>query len=540
MKGSRIVGRVLKSPTPQQVIAYSDTPTATGSYVYAEYEISGLRRSVVGVVSNSSYEPIVEIPAMDVLRREPQGYPVPGKSTIEIYVIADLASGSPESPRYPVPPQTPVVEAPPQVLKKLYPQPGLGFIKIGHLADHADIDIGLRVDEMAKHFLIAGATGSGKSNTVAVIADRLSAIGAPVVIFDVHGEYAGLETEEGGRVSTYEAKINPLETPHSILARMIVSEPSATRQRRLLRLALKSLEKDLAARMREGLGVRRAVEELYTSSRSRGKGLEPLPGGERLEDFQEERPASHEEMLRELLVQKIERLEGEVFYKKAVSTVVDKVEEFFESSPVSLDAVSIVDQIEPGRILVVDVSSISDEGKAWLLKLYSDQILDHVKQRSLGNRPFPTVLIVEEAPLFLSQDSISPAKESLRRLAREGRKFGAVLGIVSQRPRSLDVNVVSQLQNFVFLKMVQKDDIKAVMNIADAMDEDLARIIPSLPKGRAVVMGEWAGRFPVLVDIDMHRGKKRGATPSLAAVWRGLVDVARAGAVEDERFDTNI
>jgi DNA helicase HerA-like ATPase len=90
---------------------------------------------------------------------------------------------------------------------------------------------------------------------------------------------------------------------------------------------------------------------------------------------------------------------------------------------------------------------------------------------------------------------------------------------VSQRPRSLDVNVVSQLQNFVFLRMVQEEDIRAVMNIADNLDENLAKAIPSLPDGRAIVMGEWLGRFPAIVDIDLHKGKRIGATPPLTDIW---------------------
>ena len=141
----------------------------------------------------------------------------------------------------------------------------------------------------------------------------------------------------------------------------------------------------------------------------------------------------------------------------------------------------------------------------------------------------PTVLVVEEAPLFIGAGVAHPVKESLQRFAREGRKFGGCLVAVSQRPRSLDVNVVSQLQNFVFLRMVQQEDIRTVMDIADSLDESLASAIPSLPDGRAVVMGEWLGRFPAVVDIDLHRGKRVGATPPLTEIWAG------SRALEGER-----
>jgi len=169
------------------------------------------------------------------------------------------------------------------------------------------------------------------------------------------------------------------------------------------------------------------------------------------------------------------------------------------------------------------------------LKLYVDELLSYLKEGYGAPGPrIPTVFIVEEAPLFLPALSSTPAKESLQRFAREGRKFGGVLGVVSQRPRSLDPNVASQLQNFVFLKLVQEEDRRAVMNIADALEDTLAEILPSLPKGRAIVMGEWVGRFPVVVDIDMHLGKRRGATPDLYGIWRSS---SPPRGPRDERFE---
>ncbi|MDT7887696.1 MAG: ATP-binding protein [Desulfurococcales archaeon] len=531
-----ILGRVLRSRSPSFCEVYSDYPMPVGSYVYAEFRVmdkatgSQVVRRVVGVVSNSSYSPIIERPSITDLKEEiSHDYTVPSISIIELYIIADISAKRPETPRYPLPPGTAIYPAPPEYLRTLYELPEEGYIRLGSLSEYSGIEIRVRVNELSRHFLITGATGSGKSNTVAIIADRLSRLGAPVAIFDVHGEYVGLQPEDGdpSRVRVYGAVISPYKIPPKILASMIIRDPAATKQRRLLTRALRNVNKAISDKCLKGFGVSSAVKEILVDRK--------IEMGETLDEDYRETP---EDIYLALLIHEIYAIASrnkKVFDEKVTSNAIEKVEDFFESSPVDLEAPRIIDMVEPGRISVIDVSTLSDDQKAWILKLYSDELLSHLKEGidKSGSR-IPTVLIVEEAPLFLPADASTPAKESLQRFAREGRKFGGVLGIVSQRPRSLDPNVASQLQNFVFLKLVQEEDRRAVMNIADALEDTLAEILPSLPKGRAIVMGEWVGRFPVLVDIDIHSGKKRGATPDLYGIWRSR---SRVNGPKEERFE---
>lgn len=520
-----ILGRVLRSGSPLYSYVYSDYPMPVGSYVYAEFSVldraSGSRvsRRVIGVVSNSSYSPIIERPSIaDLGGESSHEYSVPSISIMSIYIVADITSKKPETPRYPLPPGTAIYPAPPDYLRILYELPEKGFIRIGSLSEYSGIEIRLKVNELSRHFLVTGATGSGKSNTIAIIADRLSRIGAPVMIFDVHGEYVGLQPEDGdsSRVRVYEASISPYKIPPKILASMIIRDPAATKQRRLLARILRKLNKEIKDICSKGYSISLAVGEIY-GKRFAGKKLS--------EDLDEEPAQTPSSMYKKILIDLLRSIldtkdSKTVYDSKTVESVIDKVDDFFETSSIDLEAPRVVDMIEPGRIIVIDVSRLSDDQKAWVLRLYIDELLDHLKMSvASGGRSLPVVFIVEEAPLFLPAGSSTPAKESLQRFAREGRKFGGVLGIVSQRPRSLDPNVASQLQNFVFLKLVQEEDRRAVMNIADSLDDSLAQILPSLPKGRAIVMGEWVGRFPVLVDIDQHTGKKRGASPNLYELW---------------------
>jgi DNA helicase HerA-like ATPase len=529
----------------------SEAPLPLGEYVELRYRVRGGgsgERVALAVVSNATFEPAVPQSVVSYLGPRAGSVESLKLSYTTLYVVAELVDGRAVPPRYPIPPDTQVLAVARETLASVYG--GLpGGVRLGLLAPGSlGVEVRVNPDKLAKHLLVAGATGSGKSNTVAVLADRLSAMGAPVVVFDVHGEYNMVP--EGGdtsRIRVVEAKINPLRMHPRILSAIVVQEPLARRQRRLLTDIMKAVLSEVRRRASEEKVSEATALHRLLSDWKKGRGPEKEPrlltlrtnlvakkkGEEEKRKEAEEggKAAGDAQLARdlgELLVAEAEehaRRADDSQERKVAERVAEKLEEFFEVTPLTVEGELPTALIKPGRILVVDASALSDEQKRWVLKVMVDDILAGLKEGRLK----PTVLVVEEAPLFIGADVTHPVKESLQRFAREGRKFGGCLVVVSQRPRSLDVNVVSQLQNFVFLRMVQQEDIRTVMDIADSLDESLASAIPGLPDGRAIVMGEWLGRFPAVVDIDLHRGKRVGATPPLTEIWAG------SRAQEEER-----
>ncbi|MDM7274587.1 MAG: ATP-binding protein [Thermoprotei archaeon] len=507
-----VLGYVHESPSPRVSSVISGSPLPLGEYVSMRFKDprgSGFI-TALAVVSNSGYRLAVPISTLRYIGGESsEGSEFPKLSPIALYVIAEVFEGGlSEPPRYPVPPDTPVEPASADLLKEVYGSGGT--VRIGELAPRRlGVEIRVNPDKLAKHLFIAGATGSGKSNLVAILADRLSAIGAPVLIFDAHGEY-NIVPEDGdvNRVHVVQAKINPLKIPPRILSAIIIPEAGARRQRRLLTKAIESLNSRIMSKAeREKVAPPIAIEMMTSKCQSEVEDTEEL-------DREEILAACYGELLKNELSNQ-GGADGED--KKRVEVVKDKVEEFFERTPVTITGEQPTAYVKPGTITVVDTSTLDDEQKRWIVKILVDELLVKLKREGA-----PVVVVIEEAPLFLSVNQTHPVKASLQKFAREGRKFGGCLIVVSQRPRSLDVNVVSQLQNFVFLRMVQEEDIRTVMNIADSLDQNLANIIPTLPDGRAIVMGEWIGRFPALVDIDLHKGKRVGATPPLTKIWSSM------------------
>jgi len=529
------IGIVGENSSPTEVDVKASVPVPTGTYIYIKFRVKdpirGVEqvREVVGIIGSSTYRsvvPIVTTPNLGMFE-VPAASDYKKESVMRALLIADISNGRAEVPRHPPPPESPVYPATPNHLRVIYSYDVGSSIRVGTLAGFEDIEVRVGVNALAKHLLITGATGSGKSNLVSIIADRVAQVGGSVVIFDVHGEYVGLGSEDPDKVTVvnYDASINLIKSPISLLVNFIIPERQATKQRRILRNAIRRLNSSVIEySQKHRVSYSEAVKRLY-NERPRGrKGLSSDLGV----DGDLNPLEAYRELLKDSIAGDSRSREG---VDKAVEDVIDKVDDFFEWHSVSLDSPEVSEVLGSGRVVVVDVSSLTDEEKDWMLKVIAENILWSLKER----RIIPTLLVVEEAHIFLSKDIATISKQALQRFIREGRKFGAMLAVVSQRPRALDTNVVSQIQNYAFLKLIQKSDRNTVMEISDILSDEYANILPTLPPGYGILLGEWVGRYPVYTKIDYHAGKKVGATPDIMSAWvRGseLVRRRREKALE--------
>lgn len=515
----RPIGVVGDSSTPTEVDVKALHPIPAGTYIYIRFKVkdpvSGdeVFREVVGIIGSSMYRsviPIITTPGLGAY--ESPSSDLKRESYMKALIIADISSGRAEAPRHPPPPETPVYLAQVNHLRPIYSYNAETSVRVGTLVGFEEIEVMVDVNALAKHLLVTGTTGSGKSNLVAVLADRIAQMGGSVVIFDVHGEYRGLESECKDEVAvvTYDAGINLIKSPIRLLARFIIPEAAATKQIRILRNALKKLNEEvveysLKSKLPYSESVKRIFNEKVKGKTSHLKDINAL------------------DMYKELLKKYV----GEVGVHaddKTLDYIRDKVEDFFEWHRVGLDTPEVSELVDRGKIIVADVSTLTDDEKDYMLKVIAEDLLWALKERKI----VPTLLVVEEAHIFLSRDVTTRSKETLQRFIREGRKFGGMLAIVSQRPRALDANIVSQVQNYAFLKLVQRGDKSVVMELTDILSEEYVNILPTLPPGHGILIGEWVGKYPVYVKIDMHRGKRVGATPDIVGIWRlGLANKSK-------------
>jgi hypothetical protein len=144
-------------------------------------------------------------------------------------------------------------------------------------------------------------------------------------------------------------------------------------------------------------------------------------------------------------------------------------------------------------------------------------------------RPSPVLVVLEEAHRYLGEDANALTRESANRIAREGRKYGIGLLLVSQRPTELPKTALSQCGTIIALRLSSGDDQSAIRAALPDSVAGLAAALPSLRTGEAIISGE-ALILPVRAVLDRPDPRPLADDPSLSS-WRKearIPDVAPA------------
>jgi DNA helicase HerA-like ATPase len=131
--------------------------------------------------------------------------------------------------------------------------------------------------------------------------------------------------------------------------------------------------------------------------------------------------------------------------------------------------------------------------------------------------------------VFIPKGEHTDTKYWASKVAREGRKFGIGLGVVSQRPRNIDPNVLSQMGSLAIMKIVQDDDQQQISSAAESLSKDLISQLPSLNIGDALFIGQWVN-LPSIVHIDEVKAKRSGSDLDAVSEWNQTVkfkDIAK-------------
>ncbi|RAP52353.1 MAG: hypothetical protein BZ137_08785 [Methanosphaera sp. rholeuAM130] len=132
---------------------------------------------------------------------------------------------------------------------------------------------------------------------------------------------------------------------------------------------------------------------------------------------------------------------------------------------------------------------------------------------------FPVFCIIEEAHNLASNARDTKSKYTISKIAREGRKFGVGLCLVSQSPKALDSATLSQINNLIILRLVEPGDQKHVQKSSESLSNDLLEQLPSLNIGEAVILGQMT-KIPTMVKIDEFKGKTVGNDLDIVKLWQ--------------------
>ena len=171
---------------------------------------------------------------------------------------------------------------------------------------------------------------------------------------------------------------------------------------------------------------------------------------------------------------------------------------------------------EERPVTVLDLSgvpsTIQGEVVGTLLRILYDALF-WARNLSEGGRERPLLIVLEEAHAYLGADS-GRAAAGVRRIAKEGRKYGIGIMLVSQRPSEIDATVLSQCGTIFAMRLANREDRGKVEGAASDSLEGLFGVLPVLRTGEALVVGE-AVNIPVRANVDLVRRPPDSADPAV-------------------------
>ena len=124
------------------------------------------------------------------------------------------------------------------------------------------------------------------------------------------------------------------------------------------------------------------------------------------------------------------------------------------------------------------------------------------RAKPVGGRQRPLLIVLEEAHNYLGKDSKGRAGPAARRIAKEGRKYGVGLMLVSQRPSEMDSTILSQCGTMIAMRLTNDQDRGQVTTVSSDNLKGLFSMLPILRTHEALIVGE-AVNMPIRARMDL-------------------------------------
>jgi DNA helicase HerA-like ATPase len=395
-------------------------------------------------------------------------------------------------------------------LKQIYATEDRAHIEIGTVYPTRDVRAALYVDAMlGKHFALLGSTGTGKSTSAALILHRICDL-APqghILMIDPHGEYAAAFKSNGAIFD-----VSNLQMPYWLMnfaehCEVFLTSTGSSRQMDADILA-KCL---LLARGKSRLGQEIAK---LTVDAPIPYLLSDLINFIQLEMGKLDRAGDTAPYMR--LKTKIEEIKSDPRYGFMFSglLVADTMGAFIER----------IFRLPGGGkpISIIDVSGVPSEITSVVVAVLSRMVFDFaIWSRNEPQRPI--LLVCEEAHRYIPNDrngDASSVGKILSRIAKEGRKYGVSLGLITQRPSDLAEGVLSQCGTIISMRLNNDRDQAFVRAAMPEGARGFLDSIPALRNRECIICGEGVA-IPIRVAFDGLEEAKRPASedPLFSELW---------------------
>nr|WP_236575019.1 MULTISPECIES: ATP-binding protein [unclassified Sphingobium] len=412
--------------------------------------------------------------------------------------------------RYPAP-GTEIFAVSSADMQQIYAADDRPHVQIGTVYPTTDTRAALYVDSMlGKHFALLGSTGTGKSTSAALILHRICDLSPEghIVMVDPHGEYGAAFAQNGAVFD-----VGNLALPYWLMnfeehCEVFVTSEGSDRTVDCDILAKCLLAARQKNRLAESLG-RLTVDSpipyllsdltniLQNEMGKLDKGTGALP------------------YMR--LKTKVDEIKADPRYSFMFSgmLVADTMQEFLAK----------IFRLPSGGkpISIIDVSAMPSDITSVVVSVLSRLVFDYaIWARDEAQRPI--LLVCEEAHRYIPSTTTGngqAVRRILERIAKEGRKYGVSLGLITQRPSDLAEGVLSQCGTIISMRLNNDRDQAFVRAAMPEGARGFLDSIPALRNREAIICGEGVA-VPIRVALDNLEEERRPASgdPSFTNLWR--------------------
>lgn len=458
-------------------------------------------------------------------------------------------------------------------LKTVFPIRGDGHVQVGRLAAAESVPVCLDAARLViRHAAVVGSTGAGKTTAVASILQGFARGGwqaANIVVIDAHGEYAsalGADAEvrsvlaEGGArlqvpywalpaadilrlfsgvpagpttQARFEEEVTKARRDFVSKAAWLTLDPAAVTADTPIPFDIRPIWYQLDYENNETRTTKTDPNTVCVEAKGDSDSLTPA-------QFRDYAPGGASPFKGPM-----HRTHGNVPELLRLGLLDPRLRFFQEpkGDPTADDPLVEVMAAWLGRerpVSVLDFSGVSDHAAELAIGVVLNLIFEAaIRTPADGNgigKPRPVLIVLEEAHRFLGSEAAPLAKGSVNRIAREGRKYGVGLMLVTQRPSELPDTALAQCGTLIALRLTNSaDQAKVRAALPDAV-AGLAAVLPSLRTGEAVVTGESVvlpartlidlpDPVPAAEDPPLESWRKPATAPDIRealAAWRGM------------------
>lgn len=389
-----------------------------------------------------------------------------------------------------------------------------------------------------RHAVVVGSTGSGKSWTTAQLLEQVAGLSnGNALVFDIHGEYGSLK-ERGFRhlkvagpgdlgdgkgiedgliylpywLLSYEA-IVPM-----FVDRSDSNAPNQTvMMTELIRQSKESFLKDngdeeVLANFTLDSPVPFDVEKVLKALKEKDVEMVAGSGGKTKQG-----PYFGK------LTRLVARFESKINDRRLGFLFRgDNSSDYLNKLAVALTASAGEQEVDGGGVKVIDFSEVPSDILPLVISLVARMVFA-LQQWTLSENRQPIALFCDEAHNYIPDRSLADAAAEIsidifEKIAKEGRKYGVGLVVISQRPSEVNRTVLSQCNNFVAMRLTNTEDQNRIKALLPENLGGYADILPALDTGEALVVGD-ASLLPARVKVHEPRLKPNSATVPFWEKW---------------------